>query len=393
MKTKLLINLNPLRPPLTGIGYYTKNIIKECLKRDIDLVGIKNGRLLNSMEIEKLISSLEIKHNVTHSPSTSLKKKLIEFVRTFPGIYAVKYFLISLRAKKTLSSLGKKGFTYFEPSFVPMKYSGDVITTVHDLSFLTYPEFHPTERVNFLTKMVKKTVSVSSHIVVDSNFIKKELFEYYSVSPDQVSTVYLGVENNFRIHSKQETQSTLDRFKLIDNNYILSVATLEPRKNLAKLVDSYRGLPQEIKNTYPLVLVGNSGWKNNILFNSIEDLVSSGNIIVTGYLSDMELNRLYSSATLFVYPSLYEGFGLPIIEAMASGTAVLTSNCGATAEVAGDAAFLVDPKSTLSITNGITSLLLDQDLRVSLEKKSINRAEYFRWHKCVDEILSVADNL
>lgn len=391
MQIKLLINLNPLRPPLTGIGYYTKNIVKECLQRNIEFVGIKNGKLFNRPEINGLIASLE-----DHSDAplhSSSKKKMVELLRSFPGIYAVKHFLVSLRAKKILDSLAKQGFIYFEPSFVPMKFKGKIITTIHDLSFITHPEFHPIERVNFLTKMVKNTVAVSKHIIVDSDFIKNELLNHYSVSKDRVSTVYLGVDDKFKVYIKQETLLTLDKLKIEHNEFILSVATLEPRKNLARLVESYRDLPDDLKNRYPLVLVGNSGWKNSSLFDSIQDLVESGNIIVTGYLSDTELNHLYSGAALFVYPSLYEGFGLPIIEAMASGSAVITSNCGATAEVAGQSALLIDPESNKAITNGISSVLLDANVRRTLEEEAITRASFFSWRKCVDDILSVASKL
>ncbi|WP_413700391.1 glycosyltransferase family 4 protein [Psychromonas sp. KJ10-10] len=393
MQIKLLINLNILRPALTGIGYYTKNIIKECLKRNIELVGIKNGKLLDQQEIKELITSLEDISGVSPGSSLSFKQRSVELLRSFPGIYAIKYYLISVRAKKILNSLAEQGFIYFEPSFVPMQYKGKIITTIHDLSFITHPEFHPVERVNFLTKMVKQSVAVSNHIVVDSNFIRSELMENYSIKESQLSTVYLGVEDKFRVYDQQEVAPILNKLNLKQNRFILSVATLEPRKNLAKLVESYRELSDELKVKYPLVLVGSSGWKNSALFDSIQDLIENGNIIVTGYLSDIELNHIYSSAALFVYPSIYEGFGLPIIEAMASGTAVITSNCGATAEVAGDFAFLVDPTNKKAISEGIESILSDPNLRLSLEEKAISRASSFTWGKCVDDLLSIAQKL
>ena len=388
-KNKLLINLNPLRPPLTGIGYYTKNIVKECLQRDVELVGIKNGRLLCKQDIQELILSLELSSSVNRKVSTSFKQNIIELLRKFPGIYAIRYFLVFIRARKVLSSLAKNGFTYFEPSFVPMRFNGDIITTIHDLSFITYPDFHPIERVNYLKKMVKQAISVSKHIMVDSNFIKKELLDNYSIAEDKVSTVYLGVEHKFKAYEKEQVTSTLTNLNIEANAFILSVATLEPRKNLTKLVEAYRNLPVELKNKYPLVLVGNSGWKNSSLVDSIQDLVDSKHIIVTGYLSDTQLNHVYSSATLFVYPSIYEGFGLPVIEAMASGTAVITSNCGATAEVAGESALLVSPTSAKAITDGMSSILEDDELRGALEKMAVQRASLFTWKKCTDDILSI----
>ncbi len=393
MQTKLLINLNPLRPPLTGIGYYTKNIIKECLQRNIELVGLKNGKRLNKQEIKALIVALEVNSSSISSPSHLFKKRVITLLRSLPGIYGIKYFLTSLRAKKTLRTLAKQEFIYFEPNFIPMKFSGKIITTIHDLSFLTYPEYHPVERVNFLTKRLKNSISVSNHVIVDSNFIKKELLENYSIVDSRVSTVYLGVEDKFRVYGGQEILSTLDKLQIKENKFILSVATLEPRKNLAKLVESYLVLSDDIKNSYPLVLVGPSGWKNSTLFDSIQDLIESGHVVVAGYLSETELNHIYSGAALFIYPSFYEGFGLPIIEAMASGTPVITSNCGATAEVAGGAALLINPNSKTEMTDAISAVLLNAKLRLSLQEKALHRASFFRWSKCVDELLSIATKL
>ena len=393
MITKLVINLKSLRSPLTGIGYYTKNIVKECLQRNIELIGMMNGKFFHRKELNALIYSLENDYCVNKGVLSSLKNKLLRLLRVIPGIYAIEYFLVSLRAEKTLTILAKEGFTYLEPSFVPIKFNGKIITTIHDLSFLTCPAFHPKQRVNFLTKRVKKAIQISSHIIVDSNFIKNELIKHYALSDDRVSTVYLGVEQKFRIYNKHESRSTLAQLNIKDDEFILSVATLEPRKNLTMLVRAYRTLTNKLKNKYPLVLVGDFGWKNSSFFASIEDLVASGNVIVTGHIGDLQLTQLYSSAALFVYPSIYEGFGLPIIEAMASGTAVLTSHCGATAEVAGNAAFLVDPSCSQSITDGISSILSNERLRRSLQEKSMDRATFFTWSKCVDDILFIQGKL
>ena len=140
-------------------------------------------------------------------------------------------------------------------------------------------------------------------------------------------------------------------------------------------------------------MVGPSGWKNSTLFDSIQDLIESGHVVVAGYLSETELNHIYSGAALFIYPSIYEGFGLPIIEAMASGTPVITSNCGATAEVAGGAALLINPNSKTEMTDAISAVLLNAKLRLSLQEKALHRASFFSWSKCVDQLLCIACKL
>ncbi len=390
MTVKLLVNLSALRAPLTGIGYYTKNILEVCLLRNIELVGIKNGRLYRRDEIQRLITSFDT-YCIDECKTNSLKQKLVALLQGFPGVYTIKYFLVALRAKSALKLLAKQGFTYFEPNFVPIAYSGKTITTIHDLSFVAYPEFHPTKRVKYLTHMVRKSVSTSSHIITDSHFIKRELLEHYKIPETSVSTVHLGVKNSFRTYNPEQTKPTLDKLGLISNKYILSVATLEPRKNLTRLVEAYKALPDSLKNSYPLVLVGNAGWHNSSLFDSIRDLIDSQHVIVTGYLSDEQLNHMYAGATLFAYPSLYEGFGLPVIEAMASGCAVITSNCGATKEVAGDAAYLIDPNSTSSIKVALNCLLTNEALRDKLKESSIKRASLFTWGRCVDNILDIVN--
>jgi len=393
MPIKILINLNPLRKPLTGIGYYTKNIITELLKRDVVVVGLQNGRLLNKSDIALLLSTLESPIENNDSKQPPFKKMLINRLRTLPGIYSLKHHLVNLRAKKHLMVLARDGYVYFEPSFVPMAFDGKIVTTIHDLSFITYPEFHPKERVAFLTKEVASSVAVSTHLMVDSDYIRDELLKNYVKSEASVSTVHLGVEQSFKRYSADNCATILSRLGIKYKGFILSVATLEPRKNLPRLVSAYRALPEELKAQYPLVLVGDAGWKNNELFDRNLDLLTSKQLIITGYVADDDLKHLYASAKLFAYPSLYEGFGLPVLEAMASGAAVMTSNIGATAEVAGCAALLVAPECIDSMASGMSSILTDDRLRFSLESQSIERAKVFTWIKCVDDIVTIIRKL
>ena len=400
MPIKLLVNLTPLRNPLTGIGYYTKNIITELLKRDVQLVGLRQGQRLERDEIAALLAALAsdeehtraAPNNIRKLPS-GLKNWLISGVRSLPGIYALKYCLVNWRARRHLTALAQEGYVYFEPSFVPMVFTGKVVTTIHDLSFITYPHFHPQERVAFLTERVRTAVASSAHLLVDSDSIAGELCRHYGVDAATVSTIHLGVERDFKPYSASECLAILTRFGLHYKGFMLTVATLEPRKNLARLVNAYRALPDAIKARYPLVLVGHAGWDNDELFSANQDLLASQRLIITGYVNEHDLRRLYASARLFAYPSLYEGFGLPILEAMASGTAVLSSNRGATAEVAGSAALLVVPECIPAITSAMQTILSDKSVRSSLETKSRVRAQQFSWPTCADEILAVVSKL
>ncbi|MFA0113371.1 glycosyltransferase family 4 protein [Vibrio sp. 10N.261.46.E11] len=389
MPNKLLINVSPIRMPLTGIGYYTLNILSELLSRDIDVVGIRNGKLLTRDALLGLVSCFHLPSSNQSTPSPKTRF-LVELLRSVPGIYQLKSYLLSLRAQQQLKILANQGYVYFEPSFVPFNYLGVTITTVHDLSFLSHPSFHPATRVSYLKDKMRGTITRSDHIVVDSDFILDELHDFFPSSKSKSSTLYLGVSDGFKAHSKQECGTLLKSLEIEHDNFLLSVATLEPRKNLNKLIDAFKLLPDSVRKLYPLVLVGDQGWKNSELMDNAKDLVERGQIIFTGYLADDDLKRLYASAGAFVYPSLYEGFGLPVIEAMASGAPVITSNVGATAEVAANGALLIDPSSEVSISNAILELIRDPERKAKLVECGIKRASGFKWSNTVDQLLKIA---
>lgn len=392
--TKFIINLNVLNHPLTGIGYYTLNIVKELLNRDVELVGVKDSGILTKEQVFSLISnlsSLERKDGSYSPTKKNLKKTIISLLRRIPKIYYVRHKIKSLLLSSKLNILAEEGYVYFEPCFVPLDYSGKIITTVHDLSFIQHPEFHPEERVKHLTGELPRTVKLSNAILVDSDAMAVELKKLYPMYSEKIITLYPGVDASFKQY--ETCSDVLSSFGLKNKSFILSVCTLEPRKNLLRLVEAYKLLPESIKEEYPLVLVGDQGWKNSELFNSTQELFDKKQIIMTNYISDDYVKEIYSSAAIFAYPSLYEGFGLPIVEAMASGTAVITSNYGAMAEVAGDSAILVNPYSTEELKNAIISLLTDVQLRERFIEMGLNRAKKFNWNDAVDELISTAHRI
>ncbi|MEH0742562.1 glycosyltransferase family 4 protein [Vibrio cholerae] len=393
MQTKVLINLSPIKRPLTGIGYYTLNIAKELLKRSVEVVSIRDGRCLNSVQTSEFIQDFELVSSVRNSSNGGTKRKLVNLVRGIPGSYQVKKLLLTMKLRPKLTLLSRNNYVYFEPSFIPFEYAGKTVTTIHDLSFLTHPEFHPKSRVEYLQRSLSTTIEHSDHIVVDSDFILDELNQHYAESLNKTSTLHLGVDERFGPHHSEDSSSLLSRLGLSSKSYILSVCTLEPRKNLTRLIEAYKLLPEHIREQSPLVLVGDSGWKNEAMLDSARTLVASGQIKFTGYVSDTELKQLYASAMVFAYPSLYEGFGLPVVEAMASGVPVLTSNCGATKEVAGDGALLVDPTSREAITSGLFRLIENPLLREQLVERGNMRVAQFSWKNTVDELLRTIERL
>lgn len=392
MQAKILINVSAIRAPLTGIGYYTLNIAKALIDKNVDVVAVKNGTLLDREALQALIDAFSEPES-KQGEQRKFKVLTISLLQKLPGIYKIKKMLVEYKAKRMLNMFSEQQYVYFEPSFIPLRYPGRTITTVHDLSFISYPEFHPKSRVEFLKREMDQTIAASDHIVVDSDFILKEMHSRFPDSTKKSSTLYLGVDSAFRRYSKEDVDSTLQQFNLPYKNFILSVATLEPRKNLTRLVEAYSRLPATVRENTPLVFAGGQGWKMQELLLSAQELVEANQIVFTGYLSDIELKHLYSAARLFAYPSLYEGFGLPIIEAMASGTSVLTSNIGATAEVAGENAILVDPHSVDDIYLGLDKALSDNTLSEALASSAVDYVKKYNWDKTVDLLIDIVSKL
>lgn len=240
-----------------------------------------------------------------------------------------------------------------------------MVTTVHDLVFKKYPE-----TVEPLIRRVQelrlaRLANSSTMIIADSKSTKDDLVEIFSVDPMRVQVIYPGIDAQWRPVSEKEIVRVKTKYKL-PTQFILSVGTQEPRKNLTRLVEA-----SHIASV-PLVLVGRHGWGKETQ--------------TLGYVPDEDLPALYSAASVFAYPSLYEGFGFPVLEAMACGTPVVTSNVSSLPEVGGKAAVQVDPTDTGAIAAGIAKAINERDMRISL---GFTQAKLFRWEKTAKQVLEV----
>ncbi|PSF14297.1 hypothetical protein C7H09_00125 [Marinobacter fuscus] len=333
----VLIRLDSLVAPRTGIGYYTEHLVRALAELpSMNLVGVFGGRRLAG---DALADLLDDRAEPDANGSASLMARLRPLVRAVPGAYRVRQAMRDRAASRAAHGVR----IYHEPNFVPFPFSGSTVLTIHDLSHLRYPEYHPPERVNFLERYLPKAIQNASAIIADSHFTADEVCAFFPFAADKVYPVHLGVEDSLGPLQGPELQTVLAGYGLSPGAYLLSVATLEPRKNLAGLVKAYRNLPESVQSDLPLVLVGGAGWKNEELKRLLAERKGAGRVILTGRVPRSHLSGLLSGARLFVYPSFYEGFGLPIAEARACGTPILTTSYGAMKEVAGDQAFLVHP--------------------------------------------------
>ena len=263
--------------------------------------------------------------------------------------------------------------TVTAPFFFRPNYK--VVMTVHDLIPLLFPKWHTTKHVLYFKYFLKYRFRFVDRFIADSNTTKQDLIDFFEIPEDKIDVVYLGVSGRFRPIG--ETRE----------DFILAVSTLEPRKNFKRIIEAYISLRKEEKISDKLMIVGKKGWLFDDIFTIPREF--QDDIIFKGYVSEDELLRLFQTARFFIYPSMYEGFGLPILEAMACGCPVITSNTSSMPEVAGEAALLVDPYQIEEIKNAIYTLTKDAGLCNKMSAEGIRRASQFSWQRAAEQTSQV----
>ncbi|WP_017296818.1 glycosyltransferase family 4 protein [Nodosilinea nodulosa] len=266
------------------------------------------------------------------------------------------------------------------------------ILTMYDLTPILYPNLCSKRTLQQFCRILESIDIDRDWIVCISEATKQDFCDYTGMNPSRVFTAPLAASGRFRpISASEETHKTLRYYGLADSPYLLSLATLEPRKNLEFLVRCFLNLIQENPSTdLKLVLVGVSGWKNEGIFREVQTCSDlADRVIFTGFLPDRDLSTIYSGALAFAYPSLYEGFGLPPLEAMQCGTPVITSNKSSLPEVVGDAGIMVNPADEDAMCQAILDLVSSSTLRRSLSQKGLARAKQFSWTRCARETVKV----
>ncbi len=255
------------------------------------------------------------------------------------------------------------------------------VVTIHDLALLRWPEQVPIRRYRYLSKAIKDAVQAADRVLAVSAATRDDIVELLGVDPGKIAVTPLGVDRRFSPPTP-EAVADFKASKGLNVPFILTVGTLEPRKNLPRLLEAFASLKPEIP--HQLVLVGPEGWRQGPLNEKLDALKLEDRLKMTGFVPDHELPLWYAAADLFVLPSLYEGFGLPVLEAMACGAVVVTSNVSSMPEVAGEAALHVDPQSVASIAEGIRRALGDEILRRDLRAKGLARAKTFTWERTAE---------
>ncbi len=271
----------------------------------------------------------------------------------------------------------------------PLAIATPWLTTIYDLSFARYPKsFNRANRI-YLTWAVRDAVRRANRIIVISQSTKRDLVEMFGAQPEQISVVYCGVDPAF---TAARDRNKLDAFRARHNlpeHMILHVGTIEPRKNIPRLIRAFAHAKRTARLPHKLVLVGAHGWKYTEVEEAIEQTDSTHDVIFAGYVLQEELPLWYQAAELFVYPSIYEGFGLPPLDAMANGVPVITSNTSSLPEVVGSAAIQVAPDDEQAIADAIMRTLSDKPLRDEMRTRGIAQAKNFSWERAAQETVAI----
>jgi glycosyltransferase involved in cell wall biosynthesis len=378
MALRVGFNATPLLSPLTGIGQYIVNLGRALAATgEVDAYSFYGYRwrheapappsgLRGGDDAQRLLRTIK--------PFIPFKRELRHAQQQFQFGRGSRRFGLEI---------------YHEPNYVPIAYDVPVIITIHDLSWLRYPETHPADRIRWLERSMPAALARAAAILVDSDFIRQEVLATFGLDPARVHTAHLGVSSAFRPRSRDETRATLSALDLVHGQYVLAVGTIEPRKNIGHVVAAYARLPERLRTRYPLVIAGASGWRATDLERELHALMARGEVRFLGHVPDEDLPILYAGARAFVFASVYEGFGLPPLEAMASGVPVLVADRAALPEVTADAAVKLDPEGPDDTSRKLAAMLDDAVMHAEFVRRGKRRAASFTWDACARRTLRV----
>jgi alpha-1,3-rhamnosyl/mannosyltransferase len=379
---RVLINLLVASGRKTGIGHYASQLAR-CLAAQMgvdELEIFPRWWLRRAWGLStRLRSCLERKKRSAEpaaagaAPAPSRGSKLLGHLR---------------QLGQGLLSRHLQGFTarqhfdlYHEPNYIPLPADLPTVVTLHDLSVLLHPEWHPADRVAHYERYFLPALGRCDHILAVSEHSRQEIIRILSVPPGRVTRTYLGVRPGLRPLAAEETQAGLAHLGL-PPRYLLFLGTIEPRKNILFLLRTYCALPDRLRSQWPLLLVGSWGWNTASVREYLHQEARHCGVIHLGYVAEESLNVIYNGAQALLYPSLYEGFGLPPVEMLACGGAVLASTAGALVETVGSCAHLLPADDADAWRKAIMKVVEDEDWWRGLRRDAVEVARPFTWQGC-----------
>ncbi len=372
---RVAIDVQNLLMPMTGVGYYVSNLV----------------RALSRLHLDATVEAFYFSRNARKGRLELEGGSVVEKAVRFPPGRVVQFLWKRLSFPKADTFVGSADVFHF-PNFVarPVR-KGRVVVTIPDLSFLRFPQFTERKNLKFLKGQVPRSIERADRIIAISEFTAREICEFFPSAKDKVAVTQLGVTEAFhRIEDKEALTAVKAKYDLPDD-YILFVGTLEPRKNLMTLLEAYRIFRAQSRrrDSTALVVAGMKGWLYRETMKRIGNMPAEMAPVMVGYVEETDLPGLYSAARMAVVPSLYEGFGLPCLEAMACGTPLVCSNVASLPEVVGDAAILVSPHDPEEMAGAMATVAENPEVAEELADRGQRRAAQFTWERCAEETYRV----
>lgn len=378
-RQRIGIDVTPAVTQGGGIGRYTRELVNALVKSGDDYrYHLFSARQPRELPVQDPVPGGD---NITHHRAPVGERWLYRLWHRLRVPLPIQWFTGQLEL-------------FHSPDFVLPPVWGNIPTllTVHDLSFVHFPDTFTPSLVRYLNRTVPASVKRATHILADSEATKDDLVGIWNTPADKVTVLYSGVNRRFRPDSDvQKTALVRQRYGLDEEPYLLSVSTLQPRKNYQMLIRAFR----QVAARYPhnLVIAGSKGWLYEQIVSEVRAQNLTGRVRFIGFVDDNDLPTLYSGAALFVFPSLYEGFGLPLLEAMACGVPVLTSDSSCLPEIAGEAAIQLAPENQEDWTHAMLETLGDPSRRTKMVAAGFLQAREFTWSKAARQLLGIYQNL
>jgi alpha-1,3-rhamnosyl/mannosyltransferase len=376
----------------TGIGHYTAELLR-CLRQQAGQDVIETfpgpwGQKAQAVWMRFRKARLPSSGTSLGARSTACRYTIRQ--RVFQGVRASGR--VTRRILFRQLCRWKKYDLYHEPNFLPLPCECPTVATLHDLSPLLHPEWHPVERVAQFERHFRSGLSQCSHFFTVSEFVRREVIQTLGLPPSRVTRTYNGIRHSFTPLPPEEVAEVLRRLEL-PPRYLLSVGTIEPRKNIMTLLRAYCTLPQPLRSHWPLLLVGGWGWNAGDVADFLESGGRQRGVLYRSYVPECYLSALYNGARALLFPSLYEGFGLPPLEMLACGGAVLASTAGAVVETVGKQAHLIEALDIDGWRRAMQRVVAEDDWWQQLRRGAAETARPFTWERCAEDTLRVYRDL
>lgn len=378
-KLEVVFSTDCIKYPLTGIGRYAFELAKQLQQREdkLSVTFLHGTRIRDSLAVAS-----------ESSQSVQSLKRELQKSKTVSEVYRLVFPHLKSRALKKF-----KEYIYHSPNYYLPPRVENCVATFHDLSVFHWPQFHPAGRVHLMQKELRNTVKRASILITDSYYTKNELMEFFSLDEKKISVAPLACNHQFHSRTQEDVQAVLGKYHLKWRRFFLYTGTIEPRKNILTLLRAYDRLSLQEKNNFPLVISGYKGWENEELFRLFDKGEREGWLKYLGFVPGNDLPMLFSAANSFLFPSIYEGFGLPVLEAMSSGTPVICSNATSLPEVVGDAALMHEPEDIELLTHYLKMIIDDEELKQKMIQAGLSQAQNYSWSFCADKTIEAYDQV